>query len=157
MIELACGHQIPGVQQHYMQRLAILQYTALVRRSKLLQLFLNPGTDPNAVSYYRETSCYLTLSKSLQGSKYTENSKNGHLKVEVSLEYINPEYNANEIYPGITRQRIAAIGKLPNHPKAVINMQESKGAPALHRSHIIFRKLIKRGSLFPLRTRNNIC
>jgi len=97
MFELACGHQIPGVRQHYMQRLAILQYTALIRRSKLLQLFLNRGADPNAVSYYRETSCHLTLSKNLQGSKYTENSTNGHLKVEV------PEYNANEIYPGITR------------------------------------------------------
>jgi ankyrin repeat protein len=159
IFELARGHQIPSVERRYMQGLTPLHYVALVGNSQMVQFFLDHGADPNAVSYYGETSLHLTISKNLQGSQYSDDWTEDHwtedhLRVEVLLELIDPEDDdANETYADIARRRIAVIDRLLSHPKADVNVQDSEGASALHRAPygklecaIIARKLIEKGA-----------
>lgn len=135
IFELARGHQILGIERHYKRGLTPLHYAALVGNSQMVQFFLSHGADPNAVSYYGETPLHCTISKNLWGSKYTDGWIEDHLRVEVLLEFIDPEDDdASETYADIiARQRIAMIDGLLSHPKTDVNVQDSEGASTLHR------------------------
>ena len=68
-------------------------------------------------------------------SQYTDGWIEDHLRVEVLLEFIDPEDDdASETYADIiARQRIAMIDGLLSHPKTDVNVQDSEGASTLHR------------------------
>jgi ankyrin repeat protein len=132
-----------------------LHYAALIGNAQMVQFFLHHGADPNATSYYYgETPLHLTLCKSVQGTKYSDSWTDDYCRVEYVLELIDPEDDdANETYANVTKQRISAFDTLLRHPRIEVNIQDNKGATALHclkygfeECDTLTSKLIERGA-----------
>jgi ankyrin repeat protein len=132
-----------------------LHYAALIGNAQMVQFFLHHGADPNATScYYGETLLHLTLRKSVQGTKYSDSWTDDHCRVEYVLELIDPgDDDANETYVNVAKKRISALDALLRHPRIEVNIQDYKGATALHclkygfeECDILTSKLIERAA-----------
>jgi len=128
------GHEILSVDRHCTRGLTPLHYAALIGDCQMVQFFLDHGADTNAVSYCRETPLHLTLCKNVHGTNYNDDWTQDHWRVEVLLDFIDPEDDdADETYANIIMKRIAVVDALLHHPKVDLKIQDNEGASALHR------------------------
>src|SRR5436305_4231031 len=132
-----------------------LHYAALARHSGMVQFFLDHGADPNSLSNYDETPLHLALSRSPRGTKYSDDWMENDWRVEGLLDFIDLEdhdtYEA--AHNQVVEHRIATIDALLSHQKTHVNIQDIKGASALHHIRyeervcaLIVSKLIKKGA-----------
>ncbi|KAF4637226.1 hypothetical protein G7Y89_g846 [Cudoniella acicularis] len=120
----------------------------------MVQFFLDHGANTNAVSYDEETPLHLALRQNVHGTKYQDDWTRDHWRGEYVLDLIDPEDDdADEIYADAIKWRKDVIDKLLGHSKIDVNIQDSKGASALHyapygkeKCHIIVKTLVEKGA-----------
>jgi ankyrin repeat protein len=155
-----------------------LHYAALVGNARMVEFFLDHGANPNAKSQYGETPLHLTLRRTVlahqnnlsrganpdaqpQDSEnplhlipwpaYQDSWEDDHRRLEYVLDLTDP--GDDETFENVTTQRICVFDVLLRHPRIDVNVQDIKGASALHclrygyeKCDILISKLIEKGA-----------
>ncbi|KJK73966.1 hypothetical protein H634G_10755 [Metarhizium anisopliae BRIP 53293] len=111
-----------------------LHYAALVGQKKMVRFFLQHKANPNALSEFDETPLHLTLAKALQGKQIEDHWTDYDWRVEVILDHSDLEDNCEVAQETILDDRLAVLKALLGNGKTDINIEDSNGESALHKT-----------------------